>query len=165
MFFSSKIITALTEDHKKLKSEIEILKDLDQPLSARKQAFLRLTSALSSHTKREERVVYNYMKRMSEDLRYMALEGEEEHLIVDRLVQEMKSNNLFADEWSAKGKVLSEWIEHHFDEEEQEVFPVLKKHLDSVKDEELARQFEISHGEELSDITTKDISREFTHFF
>lgn len=164
MFFSSKIIAALTDDHKKLKNEIEILNDLDQPLSARKKAFLRLVPSLSSHTKREERVIYNFMKRVNEDLKYMALEGEEEHLIVARLVEDMKSNNLFADEWSAKGKVLSELIDHHVKEEEQEVFPLLKKHLDSVKDEELSRQYEISRAEVSQESHIRDMSHELSNF-
>lgn len=143
MFFSSsKTVDVLVRDHKELKVEIGTLEDLRKPLRERRAAFNRLVPNLISHSRREENVVYTYMKTLDKDLKEMALEGEEEHHIVDHLVEELQSSKYGADEWSAKGKVLSDLIGQHLEEEENQVFPRLQKNLDAKADEQLCKNYE-----------------------
>jgi hemerythrin-like domain-containing protein len=143
MFFSSTTIEALTEDHNKIRKELEVLKDTDHSLKKRINAFERLVPVLVSHSAREEKIIYAFMKSRSETgLKAMALEGEEEHKIVERLVKEMFDGRSKADVWTAKAKVLVELIEHHVNEEENEIFPALKKLLDKNSDKVLRKKYE-----------------------
>ncbi|MDZ4660479.1 MAG: hemerythrin domain-containing protein [Pseudomonadota bacterium] len=147
MFFSSQTVNALVRDHDELREDIRNLKDTELSMRERRNSFARLIPNLVSHTKREESAVYSYMKSAdAEDLKPMALEGEEEHRLVDQLVKEMKSEKISPEDWSAKGKVLAELIEHHVDEEETEVFPKLKKQLDDSTDADLCEKYENPMG-------------------
>ena len=89
MLFASQAIKVLTEDHQKIRKEIEVLKKIDIPITERRLAFSRLLPRLTIHTKSEERVIYTFMKLShEEDLQLWAVEGKEEHLIVDQLVKD-----------------------------------------------------------------------------
>lgn len=147
MFFSSKTIEALKEDHKKLKDEIVILKDSERSIKEKRNAFDRLVPRLVSHSKREEKAIYSFMKAIGGELKLMALEGEQEHKIVDELVENMASNSLPQQEWIAMGKVLSELLDHHISEEEKDGFPLLKKYLDTETDFELYKKYALREEE------------------
>lgn len=143
MFFSSQLVEALKADHKKLRAEINLLKEIDIAQLDRQLCFGRFLPLLISHTQREEKIVYRFMKAQDdENLNFMAYEGKTKHSIADQLVEDMLSENLSNEEWSACAKVLAEIVEQHIDEEENEVFPYLKRHLDSDTDAELSLKYE-----------------------
>lgn len=143
MFFSSQLVEALKADHKKLRAELNLLKETDISQLDRQLCFGRFLPLLISHTQREEKVVYSFMKSLDdENLNFMAYEGQTKHAIVDQLIDDMLSENLINQEWSASAKVLAEIVSQHLDEEETEVFPYLKRHLDSDRDAELCLRFE-----------------------
>lgn len=138
MFFSSQLVEALKDDHKKLRSEISLLKETDISQLDRQLSFGRFLPLFVSHTLREEKVVYSFMREQDdENLNFMAYEGKTKHSIADQLIEDMLSDCLNNDEWSASAKVLGEIVAQHLDEEENEVFPYLKRHLDSETDAEL----------------------------
>lgn len=144
MFFASHAIKVLTEDHKNLRKEIKILKELNLPITERRLAFARLFPRLTAHNESEEKVIYSFMKLSAEeDLRSWAMEGKEEHLLVDQLVKKMLMETISTEEWSAKAKVLAELIEHHIDEEESEIFPILKREIDEDLDADLTERYEM----------------------
>mgnify|MGYP000851158506 FL=1 len=143
MFFSSQLVEALKADHKKLRAELNLLKETDISQLDRQLCFGRLLPLLISHTQREEKVVYSFMKSQDdENLNFMAYEGQTKHAMVDQLIEDMLSENLTNQEWSASAKVLADSVGQHLDEEENEVFPYLKRHLDSDKDAELCLRYE-----------------------
>jgi hemerythrin-like domain-containing protein len=142
MALSSETIELLKEDHNKIRKQISVLLEKDATLRKKRQAFSRLVPILESHCEREEAVVYNFMKNCGEDLKKMALEGETEHSLGDRLVHQLKNTTLNPDTWHARAKVLGELLKHHIDEEEKDVFPKLKKHLDRGIDKRLSAKYE-----------------------
>ncbi|MGZ3690043.1 MAG: hemerythrin domain-containing protein [Pseudobdellovibrio sp.] len=143
MLFASQAIKVLTEDHYKLRKEIEILKKIDIPITERRVAFSRLLPRLTIHTKSEERVIYAFMKLSGEeDLQMWSVEGKEEHILIDQLVKKMLTENVSSEEWSAKGKVLAELVEHHLNEEENEIFPILKSEISDDVDADLRERYE-----------------------
>jgi len=143
MLFTSHAIKLLTEDHEKIRAETKIMRNLDIPQTERKQAFARLLPHLTSHNKKEEKAVYSFMKLCDgDDLRIWALEGKEEHILVDQLVKKMLSVDISGEEWSAKGKVLAELIDHHIEEEEKEIFPAMNRELNEDSDQQLVHQYE-----------------------
>lgn len=143
MLFTSHAIKILTEDHSKLRKEIAMLKNINLHLNQRHLSFARVLPHLTSHNKREEKIIYSYMKLTDEDdLRIWALEGREEHQLIDQLIKKMLWEEISEDDWTEKARVLAELIEHHIDEEEEEIFPTLTKELDEEIDTKLSNQYE-----------------------
>ena len=142
MLFTSHVIKSLTEDHKKLRQEIKVLKDNEVLFTEKRQAFGRLLPHLVSHNKKEK-VVYSFMKLTDEDdLRIWAVEGKEEHQLVDHLVKKMLNEEISIDEWTTKAKVLAELLDHHITEEEESIFPNLNSELDEESDAELFQKYQ-----------------------
>lgn len=143
MFFSSRLVEALKADHTKIRAEISLLKETDISQLDRQLCFGRFLPLLVSHTQREEKIVYKFMKEQEdENLNFMAYEGQTKHSIADQLIEDMLSDRINNKEWSASAKVLAELVEKHLDEEENEVFPYLKRHLDSDTDTELCIKYQ-----------------------
>ncbi len=128
------IVTLILEDHKPLKKLIEVLKDSEQSLSKRRKAFDQFAPLLISHAKPEEESLYVYMKQ-DKELREGGLEGDVEHGLADQLIEEAKGTK-DEDLWSARVKVLAELVEHHIEEEEEELLPDFRKN--SEPDERVA---------------------------
>ncbi len=119
------IVDLILEDHKPLKELIEVMKDTDNSLAERKSAYEEFAPLLAKHAKPEEQILYVHMKR-DKRLRTEGFEGDVEHVLAEQLVDETKNT---ADEelWSARVKVLAELVEHHIEEEEEELLPKFRK--------------------------------------
>ncbi|NUN06917.1 MAG: hemerythrin domain-containing protein [Bdellovibrio sp.] len=122
----SDIVNLILEDHKSLKRLIKVMKDSEKHrLAERAEAFAEFAPLLVAHAKPEEQVLYIYMKQ-DEDLREGGFEGDVEHQLADQLVEEiMRTDD--EDLWSARVKVLAELVEHHIEEEEEDLLPDFKK--------------------------------------
>lgn len=121
----SDILTLILEDHKPLKKLIKIMKDSDESIQSRKKAFEEFAPLLLSHAQPEEQVLYTRMKE-DEAMREQGFEGDVEHGLADQMLTEAKSTN-DEDLWSARVKVLAELVEHHIEEEEEELLPNFRK--------------------------------------
>lgn len=135
------ITELILEDHKDLKSLIEILKNEDSSDAELAEAFTEFKYFLTAHAKPEEEVVYNFMKSLkAEELKLMALEGDVEHTLADQLVEEsVREDDKL--KFRAKVKVLAEIVEHHIEEEEEEILPKLSKEVDLQTRKLLADQY------------------------
>ena len=123
------IIQIILQDHKPLKELIKTLKDEETDFTEKKPVFEEFAPLLLSHAEPEEQSLYLHMKD-EEELRAEGFEGQTEHAIASQLIQEINQTS-DEDEWMAKVKVLAEMVEHHIEEEEEEMFPDLKKQLDT----------------------------------
>lgn len=135
----SDIIDVIMEDHKPLKELIKIMKDSDKDFSERKQAFEEFAPTLIAHAKPEEEILYTTMKS-NKELREEGFEGDVEHAIADQLVEECKRTT-DKDLLSARIKVLAEVVEHHIEEEEEELLPSFKSETDKNLRESLGEKF------------------------
>lgn len=121
---SADIISIILQDHKPLKDLIETMKSEDKTPLEKRKAFEEFAPLLQRHAKPEESALYSHMKDV-EDLRLFGFEGDTEHGIADELVETIQ-NTKEASAWEAKVKVLAELVEHHIEEEEEEIFPEVK---------------------------------------
>ena len=126
---SHDIIQIILQDHKPLKQLIKTLKDDEAEFSEKKPVFQEFAPLLLSHAEPEEQSLYMHMKE-EEELRAEGFEGQTEHAIASQLIEDINQTS-DEDEWMAKVKVLAEMVEHHIEEEEEQMFPDLKKQLDS----------------------------------
>ncbi|MBX2989377.1 MAG: hemerythrin domain-containing protein [Bdellovibrionaceae bacterium] len=133
------IVQLILEDHKPLKKLIKIMKDTDKDLEERKAAFEQFAPLLVTHAKPEEQSLYVYMKK-DEDTREEALEGDVEHGLADQMLEEAKRTD-DEDLWTARVKVLAELVEHHIEEEEEELLPEFKKNSEPEERRKLGHIF------------------------
>lgn len=133
------IIDLILDDHKDLKRLIKVLKNDDADLGDRYAAFEEFAPLLILHAKPEEQTLYTEMKN-DKELRAEGMEGDIEHNIADRLLNEVKGTT-DEDMWSAKVKVLAELVEHHIKEEESTLLPDYKKRSDIQVRRQLGEKF------------------------
>jgi hemerythrin-like domain-containing protein len=121
----------LKADHKKVAE----LFDLLETASGKRKldVFKRIKSELEVHTHIEETIFYPTLEK-PEETHDLTLEAYEEHKVVKILLAELSGAKSATDEWQAKAKVLRENVEHHVDEEENELFD---KADDALSDEEI----------------------------
>lgn len=133
------IINLILEDHKSLKRLIKVLKNSEKEFDVRMEAFEEFAPLLVNHAKSEEQSLYIEMKK-DEELREEALEGDVEHGLADQLLEEVKRTE-DEDMWSAKVKVLAELVEHHIEEEEEELLPDYRKESELEERIQLGAKF------------------------
>lgn len=135
------IYKALKQDHDEVKSMLEKLSDTtERAEKTRQQTFERLKLELIAHSRAEEEVFYAAL-REHDDIRDDVLEGEQEHHMVDVLLEELSDLDVTDEQWTAKLTVLKEQIEHHVEEEEDDLFKQARKILDVEQAEHLAEAF------------------------
>jgi hemerythrin superfamily protein len=114
----------LKEDHDQVKEMFDRFRDLGLEDRAEKQRlFNRIAEALEIHAELEERVFYPAVRSVkSEDAMEITLEAFEEHKIVETLLRQIRSLARGDARKDAKMRVLMESVEHHIEEEEDEIF-------------------------------------------
>ena len=122
-------IALLTADHKKVKKlfkDFEKLKDGDG--SAREKAALvkQVCMELSVHAKVEEEIFYPAVRRAI-DADDLMDEADIEHAGAKSLIAQLEAMKPGDDHYDAKVTVLGEYIDHHAKEEQDEMFPKVKK--------------------------------------
>ena len=91
------------------------------------QLFVQLADKLAIHAKIEEMHFYPAVKAArTEDI---LLEALEEHLTVKRALADLLDMDPSDETFDAKIKVLQELVEHHVEEEENDLFPKVRKIL------------------------------------
>jgi hemerythrin superfamily protein len=102
---------------------------------------------LEIHTKIEEQVFYPAITTLNDEIHELVTEGIEEHHVVDALIAEIKVLGPSEEEWAAKMKVLIENVKHHAEEEEQEMFPKIRKAMGNDNRSELGQRLEAKKAE------------------
>lgn len=121
----------LKADHKKVAELFELLETASG--KRKLDVFKRIKSELEVHTHIEETIFYPVLEK-PEETHDLTLEAYEEHNVVKTLLAELSGAKSATDEWQAKAKVLRENVEHHVDEEENELFD---KADNALSDEEI----------------------------
>jgi hemerythrin-like domain-containing protein len=149
------IIEILLMDHNYLKDCIDVLKDEDEDRKVKMKYAKGFLDALEKHSTGEKKALYAPLQKV-EDLRSHILESIIEHGIVDdkvkKLTKKLTSAKSIDDEMEAELKVLAELVEHHVEEEEDELFPKMRKDIDSEILNQMGYQFMV-----LRQFTSKDL--------
>ncbi|MBY0472373.1 hemerythrin domain-containing protein [bacterium] len=135
------IFEVLKKEHRKVQDLISQIKDR-QPGEMRQEIFRDLDEDLKAHSKAEERLIYPILLSAPEkEGRVFGFSAEEEHKIVENILNEMEENSVESDEWNGLFHVLSESVHQHIDEEESKGFVLLRKMCDKDRRAELADEF------------------------
>jgi len=138
-------IELLVADHKRVKAILEQLSDsTERGVKKRTDLLAKLEMEITLHTQLEEEILYPAFKAAgSKERDVMYYEAKEEHRTVDSLVlPDLQATDPGTVEFSGRVKVVKELLEHHIEEEENEMFPQAQELLGDAKLEELGAQME-----------------------
>ncbi|KFE67813.1 hemerythrin domain-containing protein [Hyalangium minutum] len=125
----------LKEQHDEVNTLFKKFEKLEEGSTAElRELFVMIADRLSAHATIEEQFFYPSIKTdKTEDL---IREAVEEHLGVKRIIADLLEMEPSDEQFAAKMKVLMENVEHHVEEEEDEMFKLVRKVLD--KDQRFA---------------------------
>jgi hemerythrin superfamily protein len=138
----------LTADHNRVRglfARFQAAEGANDAQAARLAA--KIFEELEIHTKIEEEIFYPAVTKLKDEIGELVTEGIEEHHVVDNLMTEAKGLSPSDEVWAAKIKVLIENVEHHAEEEEQEMFPKIRQAMDKDARSALGRQMEARKAE------------------
>jgi len=131
---SKNIVTALKEHHDEIRKLMESGKE-------NYNDFLKMKKHLDIHHQLEEDILLAKLNTMKE-IKEESLESQEEHFVLNMLLLDLADFPSDHFRWKVKYGVLSEIIEHHLDEEEEDLFPEAEEHLDEETLNEMGKKFE-----------------------
>jgi hemerythrin superfamily protein len=138
-------IELLKSDHKTVRKLLsELSETTERAKKTREELLSKIEKELTIHTKIEEEIFYPAFREAGEDEETVLIhEAREEHRAVDSLVlPDLKKTDVGSKEFSGRAKVLKELIEHHADEEEDEMFPKAKELLSKQELQDLGERME-----------------------
>jgi hemerythrin superfamily protein len=121
-------IELLEDQHAEVKKLFKKYEGLKEGADAeRQEIFEKIADRLSAHATIEELYFYPSVKAArTEDKLYEAVE---EHLAAKRIIADLLQMSPDSEYFDAKMKVLQESIDHHVEEEEEDLFPKVRKLL------------------------------------
>jgi len=135
-------IELLTQDHVKVKKLMgEIDSTTERGVKTREELFTRFKREMTVHERIEEEIFYPRLTEQAKT-KDIALEGYEEHHVVDLVMAELDDVPYDDEHWAAKFSVMKENVDHHIEEEEGEMFKLARKALESNELEELGERME-----------------------
>jgi len=147
-------IELLKADHEKVSEIFEKLEDTtESDEKTRTELFTKLKQELDLHAHIEETIFYPVLKK-AEETRDITMEGIQEHHVVKVLLGELNSMGAGSEVWTAKLKVLQENVEHHVEEEEDDMFKSARQVLSKERLEELGAQMEQEKKQQKSSSAT-----------
>jgi hemerythrin superfamily protein len=117
----------LKSDHDKVKQlfdEYESKAEENAPEEERQQLARQICNALSVHASIEEEIFYPVAREAIEETDLLD-EASVEHAIAKDLIEQIENMQPSDELFDAKLRVLGEYVKHHIQEEEDQIFPQL----------------------------------------
>ena len=146
----------LKADHKKVSGLFDELEAATG--KAKLSVFAQIRTELELHTYIEETIFYPALEKL-EETHDLTLEAYEEHKMVKTLLAKLSRARTANDEWQAQAKVLRENVEHHVDEEENELFDKADDALSDEEIEALGRRMEAEKARKQGPVAQKSTDK------
>ncbi len=143
------IYSTLSSDHE---TQRALLSELDKTQGAsdeRKELFARLKKEVEAHAAAEEQSFYAELLGMA-DSRDRARHSVSEHAEASEMLEKLAETDMSSSGWKAQFSKLKEELEHHLDEEEDEVFSEAKSVLNDRTANRLGSEFRTIKEEHLN---------------
>lgn len=136
------IFDILHADHENVARLFSRIESLSPRATKTRQAtFMHLKKELDKHSRAEEKVFYPELKKRDQS-HFGALEATEEHHVLDLLLKELDAMpDKDSEQWLAKLNVLKENVEHHVEEEEEELFRQAREFMSEDEAVSLGEKF------------------------
>jgi hemerythrin-like domain-containing protein len=150
----------LVQQHEEVK---ELFKQFEaaEENSEKQELFDRIADDFAAHGEIEEKIFYPavYVGELKEKLQ----EAVEEHLAAKRVAADLLAMEPSDEQFDAKMTVLKELIEHHVEEEEGELFPLVRQSFAREELDALGEQMEKMFVELQEDEPRQQIPSETDH--
>jgi len=148
-------IRLLMTDHREVEALFKKFESVKDDDSVKADIVAQICEALSVHAEIEEEIFYPAVREaLNEKGEDMVDEAEVEHESIKSLVEWLEDAEPDDEHYDAKVKVLTEYVKHHVKEEENELFPAVKKtdlDLDNLGAEMFERKTELMGDDEKDD--------------
>ena len=141
-------IELLMTDHRKVETlfdQYEEEKESDE--ETRRTLAQRICGELTVHAQVEEELFYPWLREnLDEEKMELVEEAEVEHQSAKDLIAQIEAAGAIDETYDAKVKVLGEYVKHHVEEEENEIFKEVRgmqEELDELGQEMAARKAEL----------------------
>ena len=144
-------LQVLKADHEVVRELFDKFKDAKDAKDTEELSSLqeKIFRELEVHTSIEEEVFYPEAQQVGSEAEELVKEGIEEHHVVKVLMDEIEDLMPDDDAFVAKMTVLIENVEHHAEEEEEELFPKLRKVFGDERLEAMGKKLmdaKVRHG-------------------
>ena len=131
----------LKADHRKVEELFAKVRDNEN--GNNEDTFKRIKEELDVHAHIEETIFYPYLlEKGDQDLQRIVREGIEEHRQVKAWLAEIDGMSGSSEDFKARIKVLMEDVDHHVEEEENEMFPLVEDQVEPPTLEKLGNQMQ-----------------------
>jgi iron-sulfur cluster repair protein YtfE (RIC family) len=131
----------LKKDHRKVDGLFSKAKANEDGNNA--PVFKRINAELDTHAHIEEKIFYPYiLERGDQELNRIVREGIEEHKQIKMFLADLAGLSGTSEQFRAKLKVLMEDVEHHVQEEEDEMFPMIRDQIGDAALQKLGQRLE-----------------------
>lgn len=146
-------IDLLKRDHDKVRGLLKRLTDGKGAAEKRAELLTQIQNELEIHTLIEEEIFYPAFRDADAKANgELFHESMEEHRIIDEMViPDLELAEPGSDEFAGRAKVLRELVEHHAEDEEEEMFPKAREMLGGKELEELGKRMEARKQELLEE--------------
>ena len=138
------ILKTLKQEHDELSKLFEELNSTtERAEKGRPELLKKIKAALLPHALWEEKVLYpEFKKRADRDGLQAHAEAVQEHRAVElRVLPDLEAANPTSTEFAGRAKVLSEFVEHHAEEEEKTMFSMARKLFSAEERADLDAQY------------------------
>ena len=153
-------IELLMADHRKVEDlfeQFEQEKESDE--GTRREIAQKICTELTIHAQVEEELFYTWLREnLEDDDMEMVEEAQVEHNTAKDLIAQIESATEIDEVYNAKVKVLSEYIKHHVQEEENEIFPEVRDQQEEL--DELGQELSARKGELMEEMGLSEESSE-----
>jgi hemerythrin superfamily protein len=136
----------LASDHRKVEELFQMYEDEKEgDEGTKRQLAEQICGELTAHAQLEEELFYPWLKQNMDEMDKVE-EAYVEHASAKDLIAQIQGASEIDDTFDAKVKVLSEYIKHHVQEEENEIFTEVaseQEELDELGQEMAARKTEL----------------------
>ncbi|MBL0941412.1 MAG: hemerythrin domain-containing protein [Alphaproteobacteria bacterium] len=135
------IFDLLKQDHRKVESLLDEI--IDHPTAHQKQQklFQTFCKEIKAHNQGEDATFYEALKQHKK-IKDIILKADEEHHAAETIIEQLEKDDLPAEKWNAKIKVLRDMILNHVKSEEKEIFSLAKKYLEKDDLKSIQEQFQ-----------------------
>lgn len=120
------VLKLLKEDHDKVKKAFKKYEKMDHESTAAQQLAAQTIADIKLHATVEEEIFYPAVREAIEEDDLLN-EAQVEHKSAKLLIQDLEGMDAGDPMFAATFTVLGEYIQHHADEEEGEMFPKVRK--------------------------------------
>jgi iron-sulfur cluster repair protein YtfE (RIC family) len=140
-------LTLLKDDHDKVKGMLHALDDTTERAEVtRTEGLEKLKRELTVHEAIEEEILYPALIEFAKT-KDITLEAFEEHHVVDMIMAELEQTPVGDETWAAKLTVMKENLEHHIEEEEDDMFKKARQVMDEAELEALGERMSARKAE------------------